>query len=45
MRMTIVDDPHAKGAALRLLNGIKQVLVDARVDISALNFNPQSFYQ
>jgi hypothetical protein len=44
-RMTIVDDPHAKGSALRLLMGIKQVLADARVDTSTLNFDPQTFYR
>jgi hypothetical protein len=45
MRMTIVDDPHAKGVALRLLSSIRQALVDAGIDISALNFDPQGFYQ
>lgn len=44
-RMTIVDDPHAKGAALRLLGVIKQVCVDAGIDISALNFDPRVFYR
>ena len=44
-RMTLIDDPHAKGAALRLLRSIKQVCVDAGIDIAALNFDPHVFYR